>query len=487
MMQCKSLILVVVAVAAVLASSSAARAQSTSELLEKGIYTEETVGDLEAAIEIYDQIVSNAQADRPHVAQALLRMGLCYLKNGQEKEAGEALEKLIKDFPDQPDLVAQARQHLPEKQAPELVLNPAPWEDGEMLKLTMKMPGGMEIGSVIKTVESETGAGKNAWRIDSYLIVSLSNMQQFTSVEAEQDSFRPITGRTKHSMLGDTRALYSPDKVEVTTGKDGEESTRQVKVDRVVYDNEQAVYLMRRLPLTEGYKTTIPIFTRFGETIDIGLEVLTKETVNVPAGTFECYKTNLMPVNQQLWFSADKNQYLVKFEANSVVVELTEITRLDNKPASYQDAETGISLSAPVGWYLLRCPFANPSLSFWLQMLPPELKAKATLCSMKMGTMSMPVLDSRGSAEMDITTLKGVHQVYTVREDSWTDLEVGGIPAVSYIADFLDKDRNMVDYRIYVAKKPDLYWFVFVVEKDQFEADKGEFDSIVASFSLKEK
>ena len=36
--------------------------QSASDLLEEGIFTEETVGDLDAAIKIYEQIVAQAQS-----------------------------------------------------------------------------------------------------------------------------------------------------------------------------------------------------------------------------------------------------------------------------------------------------------------------------------------------------------------------------------------------------------------------------------------
>ncbi len=61
-------------------SKPAASASSTAELLEKAIFTEETVGDLKAAIKIYEQIVAQAEANRSHVAQARYRLGMCHLK-----------------------------------------------------------------------------------------------------------------------------------------------------------------------------------------------------------------------------------------------------------------------------------------------------------------------------------------------------------------------------------------------------------------------
>jgi hypothetical protein len=55
-------------VAVLLAASPGVAAQSASQLLEKGIYAEETVGDLDGAIKIYKQIVAEAKANREFAA-----------------------------------------------------------------------------------------------------------------------------------------------------------------------------------------------------------------------------------------------------------------------------------------------------------------------------------------------------------------------------------------------------------------------------------
>ena len=51
---------IVIAVAAVLLSVSASHAQSSAEQLQKAIYTQDTVGDLDGAIRLYQQIVATA-------------------------------------------------------------------------------------------------------------------------------------------------------------------------------------------------------------------------------------------------------------------------------------------------------------------------------------------------------------------------------------------------------------------------------------------
>ena len=91
-----------------------AHAAAASELLEKGIYTEETRGDLKSATQIYQQIVDDPAADRSLVAQAQLRIGLCELKLGRKPQAISALERLTETFPDKGSLLALVEPHMPQ-------------------------------------------------------------------------------------------------------------------------------------------------------------------------------------------------------------------------------------------------------------------------------------------------------------------------------------------------------------------------------------
>jgi carboxyl-terminal processing protease len=89
-------------------------ASSPDELLEKGIYVEETKGDLKAAKDIYQQIVNDPAADRALAAQAQLRLGLCELKLGNKPQAVSALDRLTLEFPDKDRLVEALGQHVPQ-------------------------------------------------------------------------------------------------------------------------------------------------------------------------------------------------------------------------------------------------------------------------------------------------------------------------------------------------------------------------------------
>ena len=90
------------------------RAASPSELLEKGIYTEDTKGDVKGASQIYQQIANDPSADRRLVAQAQLRLGLCQLKLGNKRQAISALDRLTSEFPDKDKLLEIVEQHMPQ-------------------------------------------------------------------------------------------------------------------------------------------------------------------------------------------------------------------------------------------------------------------------------------------------------------------------------------------------------------------------------------
>jgi len=97
--------------AAVLCGSAAGQNPTTSELLQKGIYLQETVGDLDGAIKVYRQIMQMARQSRANAAQAEYRLGMCLLKKGRQAEATETFQKLIREYPEQTDMVAKARPY----------------------------------------------------------------------------------------------------------------------------------------------------------------------------------------------------------------------------------------------------------------------------------------------------------------------------------------------------------------------------------------
>jgi len=93
-------------------SQQPAVAPSYEQLFEKAVFTEESLGDLDGAIELYLELLERSQEDRAFVAQAQYRLGLCYLKKGDQEQAVTTFQKLIENFPGEQQVVTQARARL---------------------------------------------------------------------------------------------------------------------------------------------------------------------------------------------------------------------------------------------------------------------------------------------------------------------------------------------------------------------------------------
>ncbi|MBN1124636.1 MAG: tetratricopeptide repeat protein, partial [Sedimentisphaerales bacterium] len=87
-------------------------AQPVSVQLREGRYQEEIKGDLDKAMEIYERIAFNAEADRPYIAEAYYRLGTCYLKKGQNTQAAKCFQKVVDKYSDQTRMRLRCEEEL---------------------------------------------------------------------------------------------------------------------------------------------------------------------------------------------------------------------------------------------------------------------------------------------------------------------------------------------------------------------------------------
>ncbi|RKY10162.1 MAG: hypothetical protein DRP66_00370 [Planctomycetota bacterium] len=106
-------VLLFILATSVYAVSPPAKARSPRVLLQKAIYAETTEGDLDKAIELYQQTIDRAGRIQRIAAQATYQLGMCYLKKGEKKKAAEYLG-LVTNYPTQKAIVAKAKQQLKE-------------------------------------------------------------------------------------------------------------------------------------------------------------------------------------------------------------------------------------------------------------------------------------------------------------------------------------------------------------------------------------
>ncbi len=95
-------------------TAPAAYAKTAAELLREGLYVEEVEGDLDKAVGIYQQVISDSTAPKNLVAQALYRQGNVFMKQKKEQDARAVFTKLVTDYSDQTDIVEKVQPILEE-------------------------------------------------------------------------------------------------------------------------------------------------------------------------------------------------------------------------------------------------------------------------------------------------------------------------------------------------------------------------------------
>jgi hypothetical protein len=436
-------------------------ASSASELLEKGIYAEETEGNLAAAIKIYEQISASADAERATAAQALFRLAMCYQKSGRPDEAKATLDILGKDYPEQRDLLSK----IPRSPAPVWPLEPVRWGRSEVLLLK----GGDTTN--VHRIRAEQRDGKPIYRIESWTHAS------YGTHDVEAESFQPVRGRAARIWQNDMEYLTAPGRLEITTQEQGEPRKRSLEMSEPRCGRPGLdFYWVRRLPLAEGYRVRIPFVSPFqGQVDDVWLEVVGRETVTVPAGTFETYKVKWTwpRFDTFSWFSSDAHRYPVKqLYASGDPFELLEIrTELpDEDTVSLNDAALDVSLAVPPGWFPVHI---NPRFA---RVYAPETRA---LCSLQRLAPDEQPDKMPPHLAADHVRAERERSNYVVRQGP-EPLDLHGLAATRLVA---ERD-GAIEYGLWLVLNRQRVRLWFDVKKERWDEFKPVFDEMIASLKL---
>jgi Tol biopolymer transport system component len=106
-----SLIIILTIVGLFLFSPVIFSQQTADQLYEKALYLEEAKGEMQGAIDLYQDIIKQYPGNRQVVAKALLHTGFCYEKLGL-KEAQQVYRRVINDYSENKNEVSAARARL---------------------------------------------------------------------------------------------------------------------------------------------------------------------------------------------------------------------------------------------------------------------------------------------------------------------------------------------------------------------------------------
>ncbi len=161
--------------------------QTSGQLFEKALYAQDIKGDLTEAIKIYQQILDDNSSDRQVSAKALLNIGMCHEKLGNQ-EATKTYNRLINNFPDQKNEVAIAKERLSKlfdaRSVDEIVIKQiwtgkdvdnlgSPSADGVYLSFTNWSTGNLEIRN-LKTGGNQQLTNEGSWKINKQEYAELS-------------------------------------------------------------------------------------------------------------------------------------------------------------------------------------------------------------------------------------------------------------------------------------------------------------------------
>ena len=205
-----------------------------------------------------------------------------------DRMARDGLEKAIAKGGMAPESEADLK---PER--PPLLLKEAPWSNGEVSRYRLKTPTGLHVGPLVWEVHEVDEKGIKAWEIEQRMYAAINDRPRYTAVRVEQDSFSPIESRIRDP-LGLFHATYGKGTVNLLTKVQGQENKLDIPVSEKIYDNDQVLYLLRRLPLEKGYQAVFDILPIQGGTpLTCRIKVTGQKQITVPAGLFDCYELDL--------------------------------------------------------------------------------------------------------------------------------------------------------------------------------------------------
>jgi hypothetical protein len=189
---------------------------------------------------------------------------------------------------------------------------------------------------------------------------------------------------------------------------------------------------------------------------------------------------------QTFWYSTDSGRYPVKFETGEVVAELVAIR--PSSPYSstnYRDDKFGFSLSAPRSWFLDKDE-AEDKPRVAVHLLDPEAVAVNVFWFDKIGEgQAPPESEMRAVVEKKVRERLKELEGYKPRPESWKSGSLGGAPAVSCVADYVEGKRPMVEYLTMVQSGSLQGTLIMRAPREQFDGLRETFDRIMESLRFK--
>ena len=461
---------------------------------DQAVYTEETLGDLDTAIKLYTDIIANTDNQRVVSAKALLHLGRCYKKLGDNSQALLNFNALIDQYGDFANIVANAEDEKFSLPFTQLNLLPPPWVDGEVLEYTIHNPAGLKESYTNLVKLKQIGTNGQVQWLNQQVFASAHNRRQIAvSLLEDEESGETIST--------DLRGPHWPGMS--TEVKDGKVIMRNNISNEVIVEDfkpgsisdSSMETIIRRLPLQKDYSVTIPSYShQAGGYIHLDLQVLDDNTrIDVPAGSYNTYHVKVTYrqfkaalFSMELWVAKDEpSRPIVMYSVQHQTFKLKGSGSLSASQATtYRYASKNAEFELAKRWHAFDTSHKNDE---HLQLMIVPFDATGTVGYLDVSdhpTGEWYPTDPKMPAEWAIEWATGFFKNFVPREATMEEFTVNGNKAIRYVSDYEFNKKAMVEYRAIILHEKHRYSFIFQIEKDSFESHRAEYDQMIESFKV---
>jgi uncharacterized membrane protein YhfC len=191
----------------------------------------------------------------------------------------------------------------------EIVLNPAPWQDGEVSEYAILNAQGETVGAAVWLWET----APEGWR-QTYTVTLPSRVDSGAMLLDPQ--LRPLSSDMERGGVRYATRYEAGQITVATITGDGESAAREIAYSGLIIDNDQSLQTQRALPLAEGYAAHYRgLVANTGAQFTTNVRVVGAETVETPAGTFTAWRVTMStgPTSHDAWYAQEPPYLLIKY------------------------------------------------------------------------------------------------------------------------------------------------------------------------------
>ncbi len=208
---------------------------------------------------------------------------------------------------------------------PGLSLGPAPWKDGDRATYDWVNKSGAKIGT---SELSYSRSGSN-WVLTE--VDKIGTLDQTAAVTVDGTTLKPLGEQKTIKSQGTDATVdttYQGGKLDIKAVVNGQNKSATLDVPSDSLDNDQIIVTLRALKFADGYQGSyVNVNGATATKLNTTVRVVGKESVTVPAGTFDAWKVELRfggQATQYTWYQVDAPNQLLQYDNGQTKMVLSK-------------------------------------------------------------------------------------------------------------------------------------------------------------------